>query len=145
MLSSKVNPDSEAFRNNAKAMQELVDDLRTKVGKISEGGSQRAREKHLSRGKLLPRERVERLLDPGTPFLELSQMAAYGVYEEDVPSAGLITGIGRVSGREVMIICNDATCPAFTSSIAAGRTYRAKLMSSLIEIILAAPFTIKPI
>jgi len=109
MLSSKVNPDSEAFRNNAKAMQALVDDLRTKVGKISEGGSQRAREKHLSRGKLLPRERVERLLDPGTPFLELSQMAAYGVYEEDVPSAGLITGIGRVSGREVMIICNDAT------------------------------------
>ena len=66
-------------------------------------------DKHISRGKLLPRERVERLLDPGTPFLELSQMAAYGMYEDQVPSAGLITGIGRVSGRDIMIICNDAT------------------------------------
>ena len=109
MLSSKVNPDSKAFRDNAKAMQELVDDLRAKVGKIAQGGSEKAREKHLARGKLLPRERVERLLDPGTPFLELSQMAAYGMYDDAVPSAGLITGIGRVSGREVMIICNDAT------------------------------------
>ncbi len=109
MLTSKVNPDSQAFRDNAAAMQALVDDLRAKVKKISEGGSQRARDKHLSRGKLLPRERVERLLDPGTPFLELSQMAAYGMYDDAVPSAGIITGIGRVAGREVMIICNDAT------------------------------------
>ncbi|MEP1231190.1 MAG: carboxyl transferase domain-containing protein [Litorimonas sp.] len=109
MLTSKINPDSETFRKNAAAMQEIVDDLRAKVGKIAQGGSERAREKHLSRGKLLPRERVERLLDPGTPFLELSQMAAYGMYDDAVPSAGLITGIGRVSGREVMIICNDAT------------------------------------
>jgi len=90
-------------------MQALVDDLRLRVRKISEGGSQRAREKHLARGKLLPRERVERLLDPGTPFLELSQLAAYGLYDDQVPSAGIITGIGRVSGREVMILCNDAT------------------------------------
>jgi 3-methylcrotonyl-CoA carboxylase beta subunit len=109
MLKSKINPDSEIFRENHAAMEALVEDLRAKVGKIAEGGSERAREKHLSRGKLLPRERVERLLDPGTPFLELSQMAAYGMYEDEVPSAGLITGIGRVSGREVMIICNDAT------------------------------------
>jgi 3-methylcrotonyl-CoA carboxylase beta subunit len=109
MIKTKINPDSEAFRTNAAAMEALVADLREKVGKIAEGGSERAREKHLSRGKLLPRERVERLLDPGTPFLELSQMAAYGMYEDQVPSAGLITGIGRVSGREVMIICNDAT------------------------------------
>ena len=76
MIKSKINPDSEAFRKNAAAMEGLVADLRAKVGKIAEGGSERAKEKHLSRGKLLPRERVERLLDPGTPFLELSQMAA---------------------------------------------------------------------
>ncbi len=106
---SKIKPDSADFRSNAKAMQALVDDLRLRVRKISEGGSQRAREKHLARGKLLPRERVERLLDPGTPFLELSQLAAYGLYDDQVPSAGIITGIGRVSGREVMILCNDAT------------------------------------
>jgi len=108
-LVSKIRPDSAEFRANSKAMQALVDDLRIKVDKISEGGSVRSREKHLARGKLLPRERVERLLDPGTPFLELSQMAAYGLYDDQVPSAGIITGIGRVSGREVMILCNDAT------------------------------------
>jgi len=90
-------------------MEALVTDLREKVAKIAIGGSERARQKHLDRGKLLPRERIERLLDPGTPFLELSQMAAYGMYDDEVPSAGIITGIGRVSGREVMIICNDAT------------------------------------
>ncbi|MDB2438294.1 methylcrotonoyl-CoA carboxylase [Hellea sp.] len=106
---SKINPDSPAFRDNAKAMEALVDDLREKVGKIALGGSERSRERHIGRGKLLPRERVERLLDPGTPFLELSQMAAYGMYDDEVPSAGMITGIGRVAGREVMVICNDAT------------------------------------
>lgn len=108
-LTSKINPDSEAFRSNARAMQALVDDLRSKVSVISQGGTERARKRHIDRGKLLPRERVERLLDPGTPFLELSQMAAYGMYDDAVPSAGMITGIGRVAGREVMIICNDAT------------------------------------
>ena len=106
---SKINPDSPEFRANSEAMESLVADLREKVGKIALGGSERSRERHIGRGKLLPRERVERLLDPGTPFLELSQMAAYGMYEDEVPSAGLITGIGRVAGREVMIICNDAT------------------------------------
>ncbi|RKQ69680.1 3-methylcrotonyl-CoA carboxylase beta subunit [Litorimonas taeanensis] len=109
MIKSKINTDSEAFRANREAMEALIADLQEKVGKIAEGGSERARKKHIDRGKLLPRERVERLLDPGTPFLELSQMAAYGMYNDEVPSAGLITGIGRVSGREVMIICNDAT------------------------------------
>ncbi len=108
-LVSKINPDSEAFRTNRAAMEALVQDLREKVATISQGGSERARAKHLARGKLLARERVERILDPGTPFLELSQMAAYGMYDDQVPSAGLITGIGRVAGREVMIICNDAT------------------------------------
>ena len=108
-ITSKINPDSPDFRANAEAMETLVADLREKVGKIALGGSERSRERHIGRGKLLPRERVERLLDPGTPFLELSQMAAYGMYEDQVPSAGIITGIGRVAGREVMIICNDAT------------------------------------
>ena len=96
-LVSKINPDSAEFRENRVAMEALVAELREKVAKISEGGSERARQKHLDRGKLLPRERVERLLDPGTPFLELSQMAAYGMYDDQVPSAGIITGIGRVA------------------------------------------------
>jgi len=109
VLPSKINPDSQAFRENSAHMQSLVDDLREKVGVIALGGSERAREKHLARGKLLPRERIDRLLDPGTPFLELSQFAAYELYPENVPAAGLITGIGRVAGREVMIICNDPT------------------------------------
>jgi len=108
-ITSKINPDSPAFRDNREAMDALIADLREKVGKIAQGGSERSRERHIGRGKLLPRERVERLLDPGTPFLELSQMAAYGMYDDEVPSAGMITGIGRVAGREVMIICNDAT------------------------------------
>lgn len=108
-LQSKINPDSTEFRANAGAMQALVDDLRAKVSVIAKGGSERARDKHIARGKMLPRERVERLLDPGSPYLELSQMAAYGMYEDQVPSAGILTGIGRVAGREVMIICNDAT------------------------------------
>ena len=108
-LASKINPDSEEFKTNAAHMEALVKDLREKVAKISLGGSERSRERHLSRGKLLPRDRVEHLLDPGTPFLELSQFAGYECYEDDVPGAGMITGIGRVAGREVMIICNDAT------------------------------------
>lgn len=108
-LSTSVNPDSAAFKANAAHMQELVADLQAKVATIAKGGSERSRERHIARGKLLPRERVERLLDPGTPFLEFSQMAAYECYEDDVPGASIITGIGRVSGREVMILCNDAT------------------------------------
>ena len=108
-LSTKINPDSPSFQNNYVHMQGLVDDLREKVSTIAQGGSERARQKHLARGKLLPRERIERLLDPGTPFLELSQFAAYELYPENVPAAGLITGIGRVARREVMIICNDPT------------------------------------
>ncbi len=108
-LSTSVRPDSPAFKANEAAMLALVADLKAKVAKIAQGGSERARDKHVSRGKLLPRERVERLLDPGTPFLELSQMAAFECYEDEIPGAGMITGIGRVAGREVMIICNDAT------------------------------------
>ena len=108
-LGTKINPDAPEFRGNADAMQALVDDLRAKVSEIALGGPERSRKRHLSKGKLLPRERVERLLDPGTPFLEIGQFAAYEVYDDVVPAAGMIAGIGRVSGRECMIVCNDAT------------------------------------
>lgn len=104
-----IDPRSDAFRENAEVMRRLVEDLRARHATVAEGGGQRAVDKHLARGKLLPRERVRRLLDPGTPFLELSALAAHGVYDEEIPAAGLITGIGRVSGRECMVICNDAT------------------------------------
>lgn len=106
---SKINTASPEFLENKKAMDALVFDLREKIKNISLGGPEKSRKRHLSRGKILPRERVERLLDPGTPFLELSQMAAYECYDDDIPGAGIITGIGRVGGREVMILCNDAT------------------------------------
>jgi 3-methylcrotonyl-CoA carboxylase beta subunit len=108
-ITSKINTSSVEFLENKIAMDTLVSDLREKVKKIALGGPEKSRKRHLSRGKILPRERVERLLDPGTPFLELSQMAAYECYDDDIPGAGIITGIGRVGGREVMILCNDAT------------------------------------
>ncbi len=108
-LTSELDPRSDMFRANAAAMADLVADLRTKAAKIAEGGGEASRKRHVSRGKLLPRERVEALLDPGTPFLELSQFAAYGMYGDEVPAAGLITGIGRVAGRECVVVCNDAT------------------------------------
>ena len=109
VLKSAVDPRSEEFRTNAAAMAALVADLRAKVDGVRLGGGEAARQKHLARGKLLPRERVRTLLDPGAPFLELSQLAAHGAYDDDVPAAGLITGIGRVSGRECVVVCNDAT------------------------------------
>lgn len=109
VLQSTLNVTSESFSENVAHMQTQVDDLKNVVKKISLGGSERAREKHLSRGKLLPRERVNALLDPGTPFLELSQLAAYGMYDADIAAGGIITGIGRVSGTDCMVVCNDAT------------------------------------
>ncbi len=114
LISTRLNNRSDEFRANAAAMTTLVDDLNRRLAKIAEGGDADARAKHLGRGKLLPRERVERLLDPDTPFLELAPLAAMGVYlEKDgsdaAPSAGIITGIGRVAGVECMIVCNDAT------------------------------------
>ncbi len=108
-LTSDLDPRSDQFRANADVMAALVADLRAKAAKIAEGGGEASRKRHVSRGKLLPRERVETLLDPGTPFLEFSQFAAYGMYGDEVPAAGLITGIGRVAGRECVVVCNDAT------------------------------------
>ena len=108
-LQTSVNLRSEDFKQNAATMAALVDDLNEKVAKIQLGGGERSRARHLSRGKLLPRDRVDGLLDPGSPFLELSQLAAYDMYGGDVPAAGVITGIGRVAGRECIIVANDAT------------------------------------
>ena len=109
VLRSVVDPGSEAFKRNDEGHRELVADLRERLAEVALGGGQKARARHASRGKLLPRERVDRLLDPGSPFLELSPMAAYGLYDGDAPAAGIITGIGRVSGREVVVVANDAT------------------------------------
>ncbi len=108
-IQSKLNPRSAEYKASQEAMAILVADLRAKVEVIKQGGGDAAREKHLSRGKLLPRERVRRLLDVGSPFLELSQLAAWGMYGNQVPAAGIITGIGRIAGRECVVVANDAT------------------------------------
>ena len=108
-LGTRINPASAEFQANAEHMRGLVDDLHQRHAEFSQGGPARAKEKHSARGKLLPRERVEYLIDPGSPFLELSPLAAYGMYDDQAPSAGIVTGVGRVCGREVMIVANDAT------------------------------------
>src|ERR1700730_5967185 len=109
VLTTSLDRRSEVFAANAAAMRGLVSDLREKVAAIEEGGGAAARRRHLGRGKLLPRERVRALLDPGSPFLEFSQLAAYGMYDGEVPAAGIITGIGRIMGRECVVVANDAT------------------------------------
>jgi 3-methylcrotonyl-CoA carboxylase beta subunit len=108
-IDSKTDIHSEDFRANAAAMQALADEVRRRRAEASLGGPPRARERHAARGKLLPRERVNGLIDPGSPFLELSGLAANGMYEEAIHAAGIITGIGRIEGRECVIVCNDAT------------------------------------
>jgi len=109
VLKTAIDPRSGTFCANARAMRGLVDDLAARVAEIRKGGGEAACTRHLSRGKLLPRDRVRLLLDPGAPFLEFSQLAAYGMYGESVPAAGIITGIGPVMGRECVIVANDAT------------------------------------
>jgi len=109
VLDTRLHPRSEEFRAAADHMRALVDDLKRRIETLAEGGGAAARARHSARGKLLPRERVTLLLDPGTPFLELSQLAAFGMYQDEAPCAGIITGVGRVSGRECVIVCNDAT------------------------------------
>src|SRR3990167_7442132 len=109
ILDTQLNARSADFLANAAAMRTLVDDLRAQLDKVAQGGGEAARAKHTARGKLLPRERVQMLLDPGTPFLELAPLAALNMYNNDAPCAWLIAGIGRVSGVDCMIVCNDAT------------------------------------
>jgi 3-methylcrotonyl-CoA carboxylase beta subunit len=109
VLRSAIDTRSDEFAANAGAMRALVDDLRAKVEHVKLGGGAAASERHTGRGKMLPRERVRALLDPGSPFLELSQLAAYGMYDADIAAAGIITGVGRIDGIECVVVCNDAT------------------------------------
>ena len=109
ILKTSANANSEEFKQNKQYNLELVDDLYQKIQVIKQGGGEKSLARHISRGKLPPRERVNKVLDEGAPFLEIGQLAAHGVYGENVPSAGVIAGIGRVSGVECMIVANDAT------------------------------------
>jgi 3-methylcrotonyl-CoA carboxylase beta subunit len=108
-ITSQISSASDAFKANAEKMRGLVADIRDKAGQVERGGPEEARERHVSRGKLLPRERLAQLLDTGSPFLEVGQFAAWDMYGGDISSAGMIAGIGRVEGREVMVVVNDAT------------------------------------
>jgi 3-methylcrotonyl-CoA carboxylase beta subunit len=108
-LRTLADPASEAFKRNHAANTELAAELRDKLAKAARGGPDRARDRHVQRGKLLPRDRVDTLTDPGSPFLELSPLAAMSMYDGDAPAAGIITGVGRISGRECVIVANDAT------------------------------------
>ena len=108
-LKTMINSRTQQFQENSAAMTVLVNDLQEKIKLIAQGGNEKARQRHLKHGKLLPRDRIDHLLDPGSAFLELSQFAAYGMYGEEVPAAGIITGIGRINNQECVIVVNDAT------------------------------------
>src|SRR5438067_12261302 len=108
-IDSKIVADDERFRARSGHNRALAAKLRADVAEAAKGGPEKHRQRHVSRGILLPRDRVERLLDSGSPFLEIGQLAACDMYDGEVPGAGIIAGIGRVSGRQVMIVCNDAT------------------------------------
>jgi 3-methylcrotonyl-CoA carboxylase beta subunit len=108
-IDSRINARSEEFIANAAQMKSLVEDLDIQVARIREGGGEKYQQRHEARGKLLVRDRIDALIDPGSPFLELSQLAAHGVYDQAIPAAGIITGIGRVAGQECVIVANDAT------------------------------------
>ena len=108
-LKTNLDPKSNSFAANREAMMTLVEDLRAQLAKVEEGGGGAAREKHTGRGKLLPRDRIKRLLDDDAPFLEFSALAGHGLYEDDVPAGGSITGLGRIGGTEVVVLANDAT------------------------------------
>ncbi|PRD51121.1 carboxyl transferase domain-containing protein [Phyllobacterium myrsinacearum] len=109
ILQSQITTTSETFAANAERMRALVDDIKAKAALVSKGGTDEARKRHTARNKLLPRDRLAQLLDPGSPFLEIGQFAAWDMYGDTISSAGLIAGIGRVAGKEVMIVVNDAT------------------------------------
>jgi len=108
-ITTEIDTRDPRFAENAEQLSTVVDDLRAQMAKVAQGGGERARDKHTGRGKLLPRERIRALLDPGSPFLEMSALAAHGMYDDAAPCAGVITGIGRVQGIEVMVVANDAT------------------------------------
>ncbi|MBK5247964.1 MAG: methylcrotonoyl-CoA carboxylase, partial [Actinomycetales bacterium] len=108
-LRTAVDPASESFEANDAAQRALVAELRERLERVALGGPERSRERHVARGKLLPRERIDRLLDPGSPFLELAPLAAEGMYDGECPGAGVIAGVGHVHGRAVLVISNDAT------------------------------------
>jgi 3-methylcrotonyl-CoA carboxylase beta subunit len=108
-LTTALDPRSPSFRANAERMRALVAELRATVEQVRQGGGEAARDRHVARGKLLPRDRIRTLIDPASPFLELSQLAAHGMYGENIPAAGIITGIGRIAGRECVVVANDAT------------------------------------
>ena len=108
-IQSKIKADSDEFTKNDKANRQLADELRATLSVVAEGGSERSRERHLARGKLLPRDRIRSLVDRGAPFLEIGQLAARGLYDDEVPSAGIIAGIGQVSDTDCVIVANDAT------------------------------------
>jgi len=109
VLTTRIDPRAGGFAANAERMRAVVAELRAKVEEIRLGGGEAARTRHTDRGKLLPRERIRRLIDPASPFLELSQLAAYGMYGENIPAAGIVTGVGRIAGRECVVVANDAT------------------------------------
>ena len=109
VIETKIDRESDDFRRNAEANAALARELQELREQINTGGPARSRERHLVRGKLLPRDRIDELIDDGSPFLETGQLAAWQVYSDEVPAAGLITGIGRVNGIECMIVANDAT------------------------------------
>ena len=109
ILTSSIDSNAAEFRANAEKMRALTAQLQARRAEAALGGAEKARERHVGRGKLLPRDRVMGLIDPGSPFLELSPLAAFGMYDGDIHGAGIITGIGRVAGRECVIVCNDAT------------------------------------
>ena len=135
-LHSTIDPTSSEFARNADVMRGLVAELREKLKVVSGGGGETSRKRHTSRGKMLARERVDLLVDPGTAFLELSPLAAHGLYGGDVHSASVITGVGRVSGRECVIVANDATIKGgtyypMTEEASAGAGHRAAEQSAL--------------
>ncbi len=169
VISSSISPKSAVFAERRKAMLEALAVVEKAADVAMAGGGKGPQERHAARGKLLPRDRVNRLLDPGSPFLEVGLLAAHELYDGDAPAAGLITGIGRIEGRECMIVCNDATvkggtyypisvkkhlrrrrspprtgCPASISSIPAAPTCRTRTRCSRTATISAASSTTRP-
>ena len=127
-LVSKADIKSAVYNSQRIANISLRDRLRSDIEHAAIGGSARAREKHVARGKLLPRERIRRLLDPGSAFVEIGQLAAYGLYEDAVPGAGIVTGIGQVSGRQVLVVANDATVKGGTAKSQAAKSWLLRMM-----------------